>query len=95
MATQLAEGFTAGPWQISHQSNTIKQVGGPVLMDLNGVRIGDANLIVAAPELFDALTGLLAAIDGPDEFGGTNWTERLRQKQNAARAAIAKVWCGQ
>lgn len=51
----------------------------------------DARLIAAAPDLLEALKALIGAVEGPDETGGPNWTERVQAKINAARAAIAKA----
>lgn len=51
--------WTEGPWEKRRQSNTIAQVGGKVVCDLNGVGGHDASLIAAAPEMFDVLERLV------------------------------------
>lgn len=63
--------------------------------DVDGVDIAEmeanARLIAAAPEMLEALTGLLALNNEHSPFGGEFYQDRLDRAWDAARAAISKA----
>lgn len=81
-------------WEINRQANTVSRVGGGFVADLNGVGLGDARIISAAPDLLDVLRTL---VDGarPLPFrageGAQFFVEVSAASIEAARAAIRKA----
>jgi hypothetical protein len=91
--------FTPGPWKV----DGVDEVYGPRVASDSGLPIAALNdwedaessanlhLILAAPDLYEALTGLL---DAPLYEGGhplTRLSERHIQATESARAALAKA----
>lgn len=98
----MTDKFTPGPWFITgSQTKYIEaRIGGGMLQEIAAVgptaadgghgeqQEANAALIAAAPELLQALEGLLDA-DRAYEYGG--YTESELAAINQARAAIAKA----
>lgn len=79
---------TPGPWTVSHAK---QEDGGCSIVSATGtvawhVSEDDARLIAAAPELLDALAGVLQWMPPPCDA-----EIELQDAVNAARAAIAKA----
>ena len=81
--------FTPGPWKAVFVGTNLRgnlfdiEAGGRVLAD--AVHEDDARLIAAAPELLEALKGLL------HDDGGSIAVSRSNEKAVRAQAAIAKA----
>lgn len=86
---------TPGPWKVvtSWYDYSVEGPNGEEIIWQDGpyqtptIKLSDARLIAAAPELLEALETCLVLMD----YGGT-WTV---EEQNTARAAIAKAKGGQ
>jgi len=88
---------TPGPWEI-HEENTVL---GPklddksiwlrpiVLQSKTGIKLEDARLIAAAPDLLDAIQDLLNQFEQRGIFVDPQHPDRI--SVNKARAAIAKA----
>ena len=83
--------FTAGPWRSEYP--VVYAASGAELLHIDEhdcATVYDARLIAAAPELLEALMGVLAA-QLVDETDYRSTAERQADANRAARAAIAKA----
>lgn len=82
----MGERWTPGPWEYHSLSASVIQSGDP---DGNSVCLeagdADGHLIAAAPELYEALEGLLEMTDDDQ------WGAEAEAAQRVARAALAKA----
>ena len=94
---------TPGPWIINQQRKkvfiqgrhdtyfSIAQVGGPANKDINSIneKIGNINLIKAAPELLDALKSIpMACMHNEKDHIESCWVCKVTQAINKAEGRI-------
>lgn len=90
--------FTPGPWEIANEVGLcVSAMRGVVCRMIRqgwildtGEIVGNAHLIAAAPDLFTALTALVAAVerdDNPRDEGHFSDSDEMK----TARAALAKA----
>lgn len=89
--TKVAQ-HTPGPWAIDDEDGTIRAADGDRLFDplvrFPAQRLANKQLVVASPDLLEALKALHANVDG--DLSGY-WAESTSNFMQQAEAAIAKA----
>lgn len=84
--------FTPGPWEcieltgeVYVEAPTKQMIFGPMPISADACVLGDARLIAAAPELYEALHVMV------DKATRQNWNDAYPEQLAQAQAALAKA----